>query len=194
MKILKNNSKKSGIEIWVYCLMDNHIHFIAVPETIESFARGIGETHRKYTTVINTINNWKGYLWQGRFISYPLDDRYLFTAARYIELNPVKIGLVKQPEEYQWSSARAHILKEKDPLLSDFDIFFEIKDWSNFLNQGLTESEIKQIAEHEKSGRPLGNDEFIRKIEEMTGRTLRKKRPGRRKKEIGIVSPILKNS
>jgi len=68
------------------------------------------ETHKKYTWMINIRRNWKGYLWQGKFLSYPLDERHLFLAVRYIERNPVRAGIVQRAEDYLWASASAHVL------------------------------------------------------------------------------------
>lgn len=105
------------VQIRSYCLMPNHVHLIAVPESEDGLHRAIGEAHRRYTRYINFQKEWKGHLWQGRFASFPMDEHYLIATARYIELNPVKAGLVKKPEEYRWSSARAH-LQGEDEFLS----------------------------------------------------------------------------
>ncbi|MBS3819951.1 transposase [bacterium] len=185
LKLLKFHSRKEGIAIWVYCLMDNHVHFIAVPEREDSLARGIGELHRKYTNIINIRHNWKGFLWQGRFISYPLDDRYVYTAVRYIEQNPIKAGLVQKPEDYSWSSARSHVFKEEDDLLSDFPLLSEIPDWSSYLREPVTEEDRRLLLQHEKCGRPLGSKDFLRKIERITGRPVIKRKPGRPRKKAG---------
>ena len=126
--LLYEQIKKWNILIWAYCLMDNHVHLIALPKDENSLARAIGETHRKYTKMINFRKGWKGYLWQGRFISYPMDEQYLYAAVRYIEINPVRSGLVEKAEDYPWSSAKAHILKKEDKLLS-----------YNFMTSGMNE-------------------------------------------------------
>jgi len=65
ISLLHKYAKKAGVNIWAYCLMDNHVHLIAVPKHKDSLARGIGETHRRYTLIINSREKWKGYLWQG---------------------------------------------------------------------------------------------------------------------------------
>ena len=75
LTLLGRQAERCGISVWAFCLMENHVHVIAVPEAKDSFARGFGEVQRRYTLVINTRENWKGFLWQGRFISYPLDER-----------------------------------------------------------------------------------------------------------------------
>ena len=103
---------KCGVTIWAYCLMPNHVHLIAVPESEDGLRRALGEAHRRYTRHINFREKWKGHLWQGRFASFLMDEEYLLAAARYIELNPVRTGLVSIPEEYPWSSAKAHIKGE----------------------------------------------------------------------------------
>ena len=94
-----------GVEIWAYCLMPNHVHLIAVPSAEDGLRRAIGEAHRRYTRAVNFREGWRGHLWQGRFSSHAMEERYLLAAVRYIELNPVRAALVRKPEEYRWSSA-----------------------------------------------------------------------------------------
>ncbi|MCX6568541.1 MAG: transposase [Candidatus Aminicenantes bacterium] len=190
LTLLNRQIVKHGISIWAFCLMDNHVHIIAVPKAKDSFALGIGEAHRKYTSVINTRQDWKGYLWQGRFITYPLDDGHLFSAIRYVERNPVRVGVVCIAESYAWSSAWAHVTKESHPLLSPFPLESGISDWSAYLKQKDSPEEMKKFIAHEHTGRPLGSEDFIRRLEELTGRVLAPKKRGRKKSEIGIVSPI----
>jgi len=84
LKILKTQGEKRGIQFWANCLMDNHVHFIAVSKFPDSLSGGIGKIHRRYTSLINIRENWKGYHWQGRFLSYPMDNAHLLASARYI--------------------------------------------------------------------------------------------------------------
>jgi len=190
LTLLKRQMIKRGISIWAYCLMDNHVHLIAVPKAKDSFAKGIGEAHMKYTHVINTREDWKGYLWQGRFITYPLDEGYLYSAVRYVERNPVRAKIVANAGDYPWSSARAHIDGEKHPLLSPCPLEKNITDWSDYLAQEDDKAEVKKFIEHEHTGRPLGSPDFIKRLEELTGRILAPKKRGRKKSENSIVSPI----
>ncbi len=119
-----------GVEVWAYCLMPNHVHLIAVPDTEDCLAKAIGEAHRRYTRHINFRKGWRGHLWQGRFASYPMDEVYLMVAARYIELNPVKARLVSKPELWKYSSAASHVYGEEDKLLSQTSSLNEmIDDW-----------------------------------------------------------------
>jgi putative transposase len=181
-ELLKRESAKAKMVIWVYCLMNNHVHFIAVPETEDALAKGVGEVQRKYALTINIRNDWKGHLWQSRFGSYPMDNVHLYFAARYIEQNPVRAKLVKKAEDYRWSSARAHVLKVKDELLSDFDLASSIPDWGAYLREKTSEAFIDMLRAHEKSGRPLGSEKFLDELEKKTGRRLRKEKPGRKRR------------
>jgi len=170
------------VEIWAYCLMPNHVHLIAVPESEDGLYRAIGEAHRRYTRYINFQKEWKGHLWQGRFASFPMDEAYLIATARYIELNPVKAGMVKRPEEYRWSSATAHLQGEDDILVKAGPLLAIAGNWQELLASDLAEQEYERLRRHERSGRPLGNDTFLAKLEKMTTRVLRKQRPGPKKK------------
>ena len=176
--ILCEHAKKYGVTFWAYCLMDNHVHLIAVPREKDSFAKGIGEVHKKYTRKINLREGWRGYLWQGRFKSYPLDEPYLFAAVRYVERNPVRAGVVEKSEDYIWSSARAHVKREKDILLSDNFMLSSIKDWSSYLSEEDKESDKKLLRQHSCTGRPLGDNNFITKLEKITGRAIGKQKTG----------------
>ncbi len=166
------------VQVWSYCLMPNHVHLIAVPESEDGLRRGIGEAHRRYTRYINFQKGWKGHLWQGRFGSFPLDEQYLIATARYIELNPVKAGIVKKAEAYKWSSAAAHLQGEDDILVKASPLLEIIPDWQELLSSDLTDEEYDILRRHERSGRPLGSDAFLAKLEKITSRALKRQKPG----------------
>ncbi|MFH1753159.1 MAG: transposase [Candidatus Omnitrophota bacterium] len=182
LDLLREYALDAGINFWTYSLMDNHVHHIAVPDNEESFARGFGEVHRRYTRMINFREGWRGYLWQGRFASYPLEESHLYAAMRYVELNAVRAGLVKRAEEYQWSGARSHVLNIKDDLLSDNFVISEIKDWALYLTCGDKKSDVATIEKCINTGRPWGSEAFVKMLENLTGRVLRKGKPGRKRK------------
>ncbi|MBC7349968.1 MAG: transposase [Candidatus Aminicenantes bacterium] len=181
LDILRFNATKHKMQVWCYCLMYNHIHLIAVPERVDSLARAIAETHRKYTYMINIRHNWKGFLFQGRFSSFPMDEAYLYCCARYVERNPVRAGLVNLAEEYAWSSARAHVFGFFDPVLSPMPLITQIQDWSAFLRGQEKEEDLEQLRKNQSTGRPLGDEVFTERLEKLTGRILKMRRPGRPK-------------
>ncbi len=175
---------RCGVEIWAYCLMPNHVHLIAVPDKKDSLAKAIGEAHRRYTRHINFRKGWRGHLWQGRFTSYPIDEVCLMVAARCIELNPVKACLVSKSELWKYSSAASHVYGNEDTLLSRTLRLNEmIDDWKEFLSLTPSEQDIKILQQYERTGRSLGSDGFLTRIEKSIGRLLKPKRPGRKPKE-----------
>lgn len=182
LNLLHEHAQGAGLTFWAYCLMDNHIHLITVPEKEDSLAKGIGDTHKHYTRMVNFRENWRGYLWQGRFSSFPLDEKYFYAAIRYVECNPVRAGIVKRAEDYEFSSAKAHVYKTKDSLLSDNFVIEEIEDWKAFLTCEENGQDMKLFKKHARVGRPLGQEGFLENLEKTTGRILRPQKPGRKKK------------
>ena len=183
LNLLKEYSGKCNVAIVVYCLMPNHIHLIAIPRQQKSLAKAIGETHRRYTCMVNLRNDWRGYLWQGRFSSYILDEPYLLSAARYILLNPVRAGLVKDAEDYKWSSIRHYLNRQKNPLVKDNILKDLIPDWNTFLDEKSNVVDIKLLRFHERTGRPLGTKSFIERLESKLNITLKKAKPGPKKEK-----------
>ncbi len=137
--------QKSGVEVWSYCLMPNHIHLIAVPHNEGSLHKAIGEAHRRYARMVNFREDWRGFLWQGRFKSYVMDERYVVAAARYIELNPVRGKVVKNAWEYRWSSARAHVEGKTDGLVKVGSMLAMVGGWEKFLEEDATEDGAKKL-------------------------------------------------
>jgi len=102
-------------------------------------------------------------------------------ATRYVELNPAWAGLVKDPEAYPWSSAAAHISGRDDKLVKVKPLLEMVGHWRDFLLSGVSEEEIEKIRRHERTGRPLGSDGFVGKLEEALGRILQRQKPGRKR-------------
>jgi putative transposase len=166
------------VEIWAYCLMPNHVHLLAVPMAEDALRRAIGEAHRRYTRRVNFREGWRGHLWQGRFASCPLDEPHMLAAARYIEQNPVRAGLAATPWDYPWSSAAAHVAGRDDVLVKVAPLLAQVNDWKGFLATPVTESQVRELRRHERSGRPVGHEHFVLTVERTLGRTLRRGKPG----------------
>jgi putative transposase len=180
LELLSEWTSKYCVEIWAYCLMPNHVHLIAVPETKEGLARAIGESHRRYTRLINFREGWRGHLWQERFASFPMDERYLLAATRYVELNPLVSGLVAKPEEYRWSSASAHLEGKDDALVKVSPMLEIVGNWREFLAYP-DEETTDRIRQHERTGRPLGAADFVGHLEAQLSRMLKPQKPGPKK-------------
>ncbi len=182
LKLLGEGCAKTGTEVWAYCLMPNHVHLLLVPKTEDGLKTTLGEAHRKYTRMINAREEWRGHLWQERFASFPMDEAYTLNAARYVELNPVRAGLCKNPAEYRWSSAGAHIHGYADPILNTSALLRFNPEWDAFLQNGIDQHTAKNIHLHENTGRPLGNSNFIADIEDRLGKPVTPQKAGRKSK------------
>ena len=115
---LLKGMNRHGVQLWSYCLMSNHVHFLAVPLEKDSFARCFAWLHMKHSQRLNKRSGERGHLWQGRFFSCVLDEPHAWATLRYIECNPVRAGLVQHCGDYRWSSAAARCVGKIDPLLS----------------------------------------------------------------------------
>jgi putative transposase len=167
-----------GVQVWAWCLMPNHVHLVAVPREGDSLHRGLGEAHRRYTRRVNFRQGWRGHLWQGRFASYPLDEGHLWAAVRYVERNPVRAGLVAEPHQWAWSSARAHLGLSSDRLTTCSPVLDDFGDWRRYLSETDREADLALLRLHERTGRPLGDAAFLEHLEQRTGRRLRRSKPG----------------
>jgi putative transposase len=156
-----------------------------VPREADALRAGLAESHRRYTRRVNFREGWRGHLWQERFASFVLDESHLWAAVRYVERNPVRAGLVERAEEWAWSSARVHLGLAQDPLVSRSAALEQFGDWRKYLSLTDREEDLKHFRRHERTGRPYGPDDFVRKLETATGRTLTLGRPGPRKKTDG---------
>jgi putative transposase len=158
--------------------MPNHVHIIAVPDSESGLRQAIGETHRRYTCMINVRQGWQGHLWQGRFASFPMDERHLLAAVHYVEMNPVRARLAADPLSWRWSSASAHTSGEDDALVLVSPLLDIVGDWREFLATEYGKEVLEAVRCKEKTGRPLGEDAFVSKIEQLLGRSLQMQKRG----------------
>lgn len=190
LTLLAGYAEKHALQVLAYCLMPNHVHILAVPDMEASLARGIGLTNQVYTQYLNRKHDQSGRLWQNRFFSCIVEqDEHLWAVASYIERNPIKAGLVKKPEEYPWSSARAHVLGTKDPILtpgSSWLIPRKRKAYADFINTSDPKLD-DAIRSSTKTGRPFGSERFIDRLETVVQHPLRPGKPGRPPKKLGSV-------
>ena len=177
LKVMKKYCEKYGVSILSWCMMSNHVHLIVVPAEESSLAYAIGNAHKAYTAVFNKLHGDKGYLFQGRFYSTPLDNPHFYSAVRYILRNPVRAGMLKDPLAYSWSSALFNAgIADSDPLVSSNERLGWVTHWGEYLAED--PADIADIRRCTRTGRPCGGEEFIQYAEDVTGRTLRKRRPG----------------
>jgi putative transposase len=182
--LLARKARQHSLDVWTYCLMPNHVHLIVVPASEVGLARPLGEAHHRYALHVNRQHEWTGHLWQERFASFPMDEPHLMSAVRYVLMNPVRAGLVQTPTDWPHSSARAHILGESDPLVNRVPCAERINDWELYFEAEATASaKAEALRRHGRTGRPLGSDRFVDRLEALSGRSLRPRKVGRKRRK-----------
>lgn len=178
LDLLAEQAKKAGVAVWAWCLMPSHVHLLLLPTAADSLRAALGETHRRYSLAVNRREGWRGYLFQGRFASCPMDEAHALAAARYIEQNPVRARLVAKPEDWAWSSARAHLTGQPDGLTAIAALGALVGNWESFLGHRLEDAGLEAIRRGERTGRPLGDAGFVQRLEASTGRRLAHQKRG----------------
>lgn len=178
LQLLAGACRDAEVDVWAYCLMPNHVHIVATPARAACLAEVFRRAHRSYSWHINQREEWRGHLWQERFHSFAMDERHLLMAVRYIELNPVRAGLCRLPEQWQWSSVHAHLGADHDPLVDPLPMLQRVRDWRAYLQEADSDRELDLIRRHGRTGRPAGSDDFIATLEQLSGRRFRRLKPG----------------
>ena len=179
LDLLAEQTLKADVAVWAYCLMPNHVHLILKPARADDLGRAVGETHRRYTNFINARGRWTGHLFQSRFASVVLDDSHLISAVCYVSLNPVRARLVSRPEEWKWSSVRAHLAGVDDGLVKVRPVLDRIPHLKALLEAGADE-DFSHLRRAETTGRPLGPPEFVNGLEILLGRKIARRAAGRK--------------
>lgn len=179
-------SEKYGLSILAYCLMTNHVHFIAIPDKKESMSLAFNMAHMRYAQYINKKKKACGHLWQGRFYSSILDEEHLLEAVRYVERNPVRANIVKKAWDWNWSSAGEHIgIGTSEIKLSENEFLKKvIKDkWKEYLACRDEEKYMKEIRRRTAMGRPFVGDRILKMLEDKFKMRLEALDPWRPKKK-----------
>ena len=176
-RYLAEEASEHELEIWAYCWMSNHVHLVVVGHRADSLARAIGIAHRRYARYVNRRHEWTGHLWANRFHSTLLGGSHVLNAIRYVELNPVRAGLVAEAGAYPWSSARARCQGVDDSLLARRrPLPGAISDWRSWLAEGLEPEALEALRRSTSSGCPCAPPESVRSLEKHLGRRLWKAR------------------
>ena len=156
-RLLRYWCVKAGTRVWAWCLMPNHVHLVLVPADADGLRKTMAPIHSRYTWEINQRECWRGHLWQDRFSSFPMDEAHVHACLRYVELNPVRAGLVARPEDWRWSSTRTHLGLAADGITDLGAAGERVSDWRAMLDAGLDDEARDAIRAREGSGRPLGS-------------------------------------
>ncbi len=182
-ELLSLHAAASGVSVWSWVLMPNHVHMILVPEHEDSLRACLSQVHRTYAGHINAREKRTGHFWQGRYGCVAMDEAHLMAAIPYVAMNPVRAQLVKRAPQWKWSSVHAHLDPGKgDGLTDTAPVLDRVGDFKALLRLGEDEEMSMALRRAETIGRPLGGDAFMDWIEAKLGRDARRGRPGPAKK------------
>ncbi len=185
---LREYAARYSVETWAYCLMPNHVHFVCVPKAEGGLARTFNTLHMKYAQHFHGRKGVNGHLWRARFLSCMMDEPSVFEEVRHIENNPVRAGIVARAEDYRWSSARHHVLGETDPVIGDgCFLSARVEDWRTYLEDRGDEPVLQRNWQCLKTGRPAGDEAFVKSLEAIVGRRLLALPRGRPRK---VLAPL----
>ncbi|MFZ1962688.1 MAG: transposase [Roseiarcus sp.] len=179
--LLREACGREGVAVWSYCLMPNHVHLILVPRTSEGLGRALGKAHRRYSAFVNARARATGHVFQGRFSSVLMDEEHLMAAARYVALNPVRARLAARAEDWEWSSARAHLAGRDDGLVEVAPLLARCGGrFADLIATAPPSGAIAALRAAETLGRPLGGPAFLDRVATLTGRDPRPAKRGRK--------------
>jgi len=199
---LHESLSSRGIALHAYALMTNHVHLLLTPPSAEAVGRAMISLHRRYVHYVNKKYGRFGTLWEGRYRSSLIQsERYLFACQRYIELNPVRAGIVSDPARYRWSSYPFYAFGRSNTLLTSSAAYLALGEsaadrqsvYREACGATLDDGTIDRMRTAFSRGLPLGDAQFVEWIERMTGVSCRRIPPGRppkkgmRKTEPGSV-------
>lgn len=197
LHLLQSAAQRYATQIHAYVLMTNHVHLLAtsdLPDGISSTLRHLGS---RYVSRVNKRYGRTGSLWESRYKSSPVDSaRYCLACYRYIELNPVRAGIVQRPEEYHWSSYRSNAAGKPSSLVTSHPVFLSLgatpeerrESYCKLVREALEDDVLSEIRRALRKGLPSGDEDFRRRIESSIDRPLGSGRLGRPRKVREDVS------
>lgn len=192
LDLLSDYAKQFGVAIHAYVLMDNHVHVLATPSTEQALPGMMQALGRKYVRYFNDRYQRTGTLWDGRYKSTLVQsESYLLTCMAYLDLNPVRAGMVVQPADYAWSSYGHYAGQRIDKLITPHPLAWELGNtpfareaaYANLVQGGLVHREQVAITDSALYGWALGDEEFVANLQTKTQRRLAKGRAGRPKNQ-----------
>ena len=190
--------ERHGCRVHAYVFMTNHAHVLITPTTPSGVSEVMQTVGRRYVRRFNDTYRRTGTLWEGRYKATVVEtDRYLLACHRYIELNPVRAGLVERPKDYRWSSYHANALGDRDPLVTQHESLHKLGTnargrrtaYRALVDDGLPDSTINEIRDATNHGWALGSQRFREEIATLLGRRTQpaiRGRPLRSKDEIRL--------
>ena len=186
--LLAEYGRQFKVPIHAWVLMDNHLHLLATPETVEGLPKMMQAVGRQYVRHFNDRHGRTGTLWEGRYRSTVIEsERYLLACMVYIDLNPVRAGLVQQARDYPWSSHAHYVGLRQDRLATPHPLFWTLGNtpfareaaYAEMVHAGTSAAEQTAMTDATLHGWALGSPAFVAGLQDLTNRRVQPKRPGR---------------
>jgi len=196
MTQLLHASRRWQCAVHAYVLMSNHVHLLVTPSTVGALGNMMQALGRNYVSYVNVTYRRTGTLWEGRYKSCLVDaDEYLLTCYRYIELNPVRAGLVGEPSGYPWSSYGCNALGDSDPLIVPHSQYIalgsiqeqRLRAYRQLFVHDIDGECLKEIRTYIQQQRALGSPVFQDWVEHALGRYARTRPPHRPRRDRAVV-------
>ena len=169
LDLLDEAKKRYPVTLFAYCLMPNHFHLLVQAEKGEALSRYMQWFMTSHVRRYHRRHGSSGHVWQGRFKSFLVQgDAHLLAVARYIEGNPVRVGLAERSHDWRWSSHGESCGRQKRNLTAMLPISF-VEDWGEYVDQPLTAKEQEKIQRSRDRQAPFGTSEWQRKISREMG-------------------------
>ena len=188
LALLDENTKKFNVDVHAYVLMTNHFHLLVTPETDKGLPLLMQAVGRSYVRYFNDRQSRSGTLWEGRYRSTLIEtDRYLLACMAYIDLNPVRAGLVAEAHEYAWSSHSFYVGERSDKLITPHGLFWNLANtpfgrevaYAELVRSGVTAEQQSALTKSALAGWALGNSDFVVDLQKQTERRVSKVKVGR---------------
>jgi putative transposase len=188
LNLLLENAQKFKVAIHAYVLMTNHFHLLATPETADGLPQMMQAVGRRYVRWFNDAQGRSGTLWEGRYKSTVIDtDQYLLTCMAYLDLNPVRAGLVGQAADYAWSSHGHYIGQRVDKLITPHPLVWALGNtpfareaaYAELVKGGISASQQVKLTDAVLRGWALGDADFVKELQDLTQRRVSKAAAGR---------------
>jgi putative transposase len=188
LRLLVGGCQKHGVDLHAFVLMDNHFHLLLTPEDSEGLPKMMQALGRAYVRYFNTRHGRTGTLWEGRYRSSLIDsEQYLLSCMAYIDLNPVRAGMVSDPAHHPWSSHRHLIGLSRDKLVTPHALFWSLGNtpfareaaYAQLVAAGVSDQRRSELTRSLLTGWALGSPDFIAKLEGSTQRRVLPSKAGR---------------
>jgi putative transposase len=187
------HAKKFDVHVHAYVLMSNHFHLLATPQTETGLPQMMQAVGRSYVRYFNDLQGRTGTLWEGRYRSTLIQtDRYLLACMAYIDLNPVRAGLVTEAADYPWSSHGLYVGVRQDKLISPHPLYWDLANtpfgreaaYADLVRAGISAGQQAALTRSTLAGWALGEDDFVADLQKRTVRRVNKGKAGRPQSKV----------